>query len=58
MVLEATIQDLNLPIQEKDFFYENVVELIDNNMLNIDVLLNVLILNNMASINKTLQFND
>lgn len=58
MVLEATIQELKLPLQRDCSFYEKAVNLIDDGMLNIDTLLNSLILNNIASINKTLQFND
>lgn len=58
MVLEATIQELKLPLQRDRSFYEKAVNLIDDGMLNIDTLLNSLILNNIASINKTLQFND
>lgn len=57
-VLEATIQELKLPLQKNSSFYENAVKLIDNNSIDIDTLLNFLILNNIASINKTLQFND
>lgn len=57
-VLDATIQELRLPLQKDSFFYENVVKLIDSNIIDIDTLLNSLILNNIASINKTLQFND
>jgi len=34
------------------------VKLIDGGMLDIDTLLNSLIVNNIANINKTLQFND
>lgn len=56
--LEITIQELNLPLQKGRYFYENAVKLIDRNILNIDTLLNSLILNNIASINNTLQFND
>lgn len=57
-VLDATIQELKLPLQKNSFFYENAVKLIDCNTVDIDTLLNSLILNNIASINKTLQFND
>lgn len=57
-VLDATIQELKLPLQKNSFFYENAVKLIDGNSIDIDTLLNSLILNNIASINKTLQFND
>lgn len=58
MALEATIQELKLPLQEDSSFYENAVKLIDGGMLDIDTLLNSLIVNNIANINKTLQFND
>lgn len=58
MALEATIQELKLPLQKDSSFYENVVKLIDGGMLDIDTLLNSLIANNIANINKTLQFND
>lgn len=57
-VLDATIQEIKLPIQKDSSFYENVIKLIDSNTVDIDTLLNSLILNNIASINKTLQFND
>lgn len=57
-VLDATIQELRLPLQKDSSFYENAVKLIDSNSIDIDTLLNSLILNNIASINKTLQFND
>lgn len=57
-VLDATIQELRLPLQKDSSFYENAVKLIDSNTIDIDTLLNSLILNNIASINKTLQFND
>lgn len=57
-VLDATIQELKLPLQKDSFFYENAVKLIDGNTVDIDTLLNSLILNNIASINKTLHFND
>lgn len=57
-VLDATIQELKLPIQKNSFFYENAVKLINSNTVDIDTLLNSLVLNNIASINKTLQFND
>lgn len=58
IVLDATIKELRLPLQKDSFFYENAVKLIDNNKIDIDILLNSLILNNIASINKTLQFDD
>lgn len=57
-VLDATMQELKLPLQKDSSFYENAVKLIDGNSIDIDTLLNSLILNNIASINKTLQFND
>ena len=57
-VLDATMQELKLPLQKDSSFYENAVKLIDSNSIDIDMLLNSLILNNIASINKTLQFND
>ena len=57
-VLDATIQELKLPLQKNSSFYENALKLIDGNTVDIDTLLNSLILNNIASINKTLQFND
>lgn len=57
-VLDATIQELKLPLQKDSFFYENAAKLINSNTVDIDTLLNSLILNNIASINKTLQFND
>ena len=57
-VLNATIQELKIPLEKDRSFYENAVKLIDGNNIDIDTLLNSLILNNIASINKTLQFND
>lgn len=53
-VLALTIQELGLPLQKDNSFYENAINLIDNHALNIDMLLNSLIINNIASINKTL----
>lgn len=58
MVLDATIQELRLPLQKDSSFYENAIKLIDKNAIDIDTLLNSLIFNNISSINKTLQFND
>ena len=58
MALDAAIQELSLPLQKDSSFYDNAVKLIDNNSVDIDKLLSSLILNNIASINKTLQFND
>lgn len=46
--LDATIQELKLPLQKNSSFYENAVKLIDSNTINIDTLLNSLILNNIA----------
>ena len=57
-VLDTTIQELGLPLRNDNSFYETATKLIDNPPLNIDSLLNSLILNNIASINKTLQTND
>lgn len=57
-VLDTTVQELKLPIQKNSSFYENAVKLIDGNSIKIDTLLNSLILNNIASVNKTLQFNN
>lgn len=50
MVLEETIEELNLPFQNDDSFYENAVKLVDSNTINIDILLDSLIRNNIASI--------
>jgi predicted Rossmann fold nucleotide-binding protein DprA/Smf involved in DNA uptake len=58
MVLEATIQELRLPLHKDSSFYENAVKLIDGGVLDIDRLLNSLIVNNIESINKALQFKD
>ena len=58
IVLNATIQELDLPIQNDSSFYEKAMELIDNQIVTIDSLLNSLVQNNIASINKTLQFDD
>lgn len=58
IVLDSTIQELKLPFKNHSSFYKDVIQLIDKNMLDIDTLLNSLILNNIASIDKSLQFND
>ena len=55
---DATMQELKLPLQKNSSFYENALKLIDGNSIDIDTLLNSLVFNNIASINKTLQFND
>ena len=57
-VLEVTIQEFQLPLQKNISFYDNAIKLIDDNFINIDLLLDSLILNNIASINNTLKFND
>lgn len=58
MVLEATIQELRLPFKNDNSFYKNAIKLIDSGELDINELLDSLILNNIASINKTLKFED
>lgn len=57
-VLERTICDLKLQIQKDGTFYENAIRLIDDKVLDIDILLDSLILNNISSISKELQFID
>lgn len=57
-VLDATIQELKLPMPKNSAFYENVLKLIDSNTVNIDTLLNSLIVNNIVSVNELLQFSD
>lgn len=57
-VLDATIQELKLPMTKNSAFYENVLKLIDSNTVNIDTLLNSLIVNNIVSVNELLQFSD
>ncbi len=57
-VIEVSIKELGLSIQNDSLFYEKIMKLINDNVVDIDILLNSLILNNVASINKTLQFND
>ncbi len=57
-VLDATIQELKLPMPKNSAFYENVLKLIDSNTVNIDTLLNSLVVNNIVSVNELLQFSD
>lgn len=57
-VLDATIQELKLPMTKNSAFYENVLKLIDSNTVNIDTLLNSLIVNNIVSVDELLQFSD
>lgn len=58
MILEATIQELKLPFKNDNSFYKNAIKLIDSGEFDINELLDSLILNNIASINKTLKFED
>ena len=58
MILEATIQELKLPFKNDNSFYKNAIKLVDSGELDINELLDSLILNNIASINKTLKFED
>ena len=58
MVLDKSIEELKLPLKNNGLFYEKILKLIDNKVIDIDILINSLISNNIGSINKTLQFND
>lgn len=55
-VVDKTIRDLNISIANDDKLFKNFVSLIENGEVNIDNLLNSLIINNIASVNKALQF--
>ena len=58
LVLDATIRDLNLNIPFANDVYSMFVDLINSGRINIDDLLNSLVENNIASIEKTLVFPD
>ena len=52
-VIEISIKELGLPIRKDSSFCEKIMKLINDDVVDIDILLNSLILNNIASINKT-----
>ena len=58
VVLESTLRTLNISIPATQDVYTTLVHLINDNSLDIDRILNLLVENNIASINKTLIFND
>ena len=58
IVLESTLKTLNINIPTNQDVYSTLVYMIKNNLINIDQLLNLLVDNNISSINNTLIFND
>ena len=58
IVLESTLKTLNINIPTNQDVYSTLVYMIKNNLINIDQLLNLLVENNISSINNTLIFND
>ena len=58
IVLESTLKTLNINIPTNQDVYSTLVYMIENNLINIDQLLNLLVENNISSINNTLIFND
>lgn len=52
-MIEISIKELGLPIRKDSSFCEKIMKLINDDVVDIDILLNSLILNNIASINKT-----
>lgn len=58
VVLESTLRTLNISIPATQDVYTTLVHLINDNSLDIDRILNLLVENSIASINKTLIFND
>ena len=57
-VLEATLKTLNINIPATQDIYTTLVHMVNDNSLDIDKILNLLVENNIASINKTLILND
>ena len=57
-VFKDEIWTLNISIPATQDVYTTLVHLINDNSLDIDRILNLLVENNIASINKTLIFND
>lgn len=58
IVLEATLHDLDLDIPISQNIYNIFIDLVNDNLLEIDNLLTLLVENNIACINKTLNLND
>lgn len=58
IVLEATLHDLDLDIPISQNIYNTFIDLVNDNLLEIDNLLTLLVENNIACINKTLNLND
>ena len=52
------LKTLNINIPTNQDVYSTLVYMIENNLINIDQLLNLLVENNISSINNTLIFND
>ena len=57
-VLEATLKTLNINFPATQDIYTTLVHMVNDNSLDIDKILNLLVENNIASINKTLILND
>ena len=58
VVLEATLKTLNINIPATQDVYTTRVHMVNDNSLDIDKMLNLLVENNIASVNKTLILND
>lgn len=58
VVLEATFKTLNINIPATQDVYKTLVHMVNDNSLGIDKILNLLVENNIASVNKTLILND
>lgn len=58
LVLEATFKTLNINIPATQDVYKTLVHMVNDNSLGIDKILNLLVENNIASVNKTLILND
>lgn len=56
-VIDAVIQELKMEINSSIFF-EAVINLVDTKKINLDMVINSLISNNIASVNQTIFFND
>ena len=57
-VIDTIISELKLPLRNDSAFYENAIKLIDRKFISIDILINSLIFNNIASQNAALLYND
>ena len=56
--IDTIISELKLPLRNDSAFYENAIKLIDRKFISIDILINSLIFNNIASQNAALLYND